>query len=236
MLPLTSPIVRQGALFPELVFLGVTELKNAGIAEKEAWEIYQQSFNYVDPVRRPRDISGDPEVAFLKYVREKTHLLKRKQAEGKIESITGFLREAIKKNYANPEFYDEEKRREAQSKVKEKRISDREHLRLEEQKKELALARDADIHQLCEQMVKDSPPLLEEAAESISKGNSAITKACQQEETLLKSYQKRAMVSVMVNQWLVKHYPERFAAIHERYQEQLAALDRKKAVSVQAAA
>ena len=235
---LPGQAIKQGNLFPEIEYIPptVSELKNTGLAEKEAWEIYQQSFNGVDVKVRPRDIGGDPEATFLKYVREKTHLLKRQQAEGKIKSVTGFLREAIRKNYANPEFSAEEKRRETQAKVKEKRVSDREGQRREELKKELTEARDADIHQLCGQMLQDSPALLEEAAESISRGNPAVKQACQQEETLLKSYQERAMVWVLVDQWLVKHYPERFAAIHERYQEQISALDRKKTVAAQAAA
>src|SRR5438093_9968992 len=39
-----------------------------------------------------------------RYIREKIHLLKRKQASGKVDHRTGFLLQVIRQNYANPEF------------------------------------------------------------------------------------------------------------------------------------
>jgi hypothetical protein len=68
----------------------------------------------VEADKRPEIAGDDGEAAFLHYVREKVDLLKRRQASGKVESSTGFLLEAIRKNYANPEFATAEQQKEAQ--------------------------------------------------------------------------------------------------------------------------
>ena len=103
-------VAKQGTLFTDLMDMptAVGELKNAGIAADEAWKIWQEGFNYVEMDKRPTNFKDTPEATFDRYVLEKIHLLKRMQAEGKIKNITGFLRTAIKKNYANPEFTAEE--------------------------------------------------------------------------------------------------------------------------------
>ena len=72
---------------------------------------------------RPENLGEDPEAAFAEYVREKIHLLKRRQATGKVENTTGFLLKAIKENYANPEFAEAHKRQvtEEQKKTRQQR-------------------------------------------------------------------------------------------------------------------
>ena len=98
--------IEQRILFPDVMDMppAVRELKNAGMAADEAWKIWQEGFNYVEAEKRPIDLKDNPEAAFDRYVLEKVHLLRRQQGAGKVKSITGFLRTAIKKNYANPEF------------------------------------------------------------------------------------------------------------------------------------
>jgi len=76
----------------------VRELVNTGLGSQDAWEVWQQGFGYVDATKRPKDIEFGP------YIREKIDLLKRRQAGGKVGSVTGFLLAAIRGNYANPEF------------------------------------------------------------------------------------------------------------------------------------
>ena len=93
-------------LFPELddTPLIVKELKDAGLSMQDALEIWQQGFRCVHEGVRPPIPAEAADVAFEDYIREKLHLLKRKLTSGKVENITGFLLEAIRKNFANPEF------------------------------------------------------------------------------------------------------------------------------------
>jgi hypothetical protein len=195
---------RQGELFlddkdtPRIV----RELKNAGLAAEEAWKIWQEGFKYVEESKRPTNIGENPEAAFDQYVLEKVHLLRRWQKEQKVRNVTGFLREALRKNYANPEFAAEQQKRKA--------AAGGERRRIEAQKAELKRARDVDIHQLCEKLVQENPALLEEAVEQICKENSLIRKACQREKTPAEHYQEKPMLRILVDQYLMARYPERF--------------------------
>lgn len=227
---------RQGTLFPDLMDmpLAVHELKAAGLAADEAWRIWQEGFAYVDQKKRPSDVGDNPEATFDRYVREKIHLLKRMQAAGKIKNSTGFLREAIKKNYANPEFTAEGKQREARETIKAARINDRERQRLEEQKTVLTRARDEDVHAICEQMVKNSPAFLEEATEYVFRENPGSRSVFESGKTLQETYRERPLLWIMVDKYLVGKHPDHFASILERYEKQIAALELKK--TAQAAA
>jgi hypothetical protein len=150
----------------------VRELKNAGMATDEAWKIWQEGFNCVNLEKRPVNLKDNPEEAFDRYVLEKVHLLKRMQAEGKIKNITGFLRTAIKKNYANPEFVPEITKKKAREDTKTQYITDHKRQLLEDQKRELQATRDAELHQLCTRIITESPALLAEVAADIFKENS----------------------------------------------------------------
>src|SRR5205823_9003417 len=75
----------------------VQELHAAGFSLQDAQDIWQRGFTQVEPGRRPADME------FATYVREKIHLLRRQPA-CKIKNATGFLLDALRKNYANPEF------------------------------------------------------------------------------------------------------------------------------------
>jgi hypothetical protein len=219
--------IEQGALFPDLVDMptAVRALKNAGMAADEAWKIWQEGFNYVENEKRPTNLKDNPEAAFDRYIQEKVHLLKRQQEAGKVKNITGFLRTAIKKNYANPEFTDEEKKKRMREETHTKHLTERRRQLLEERKGEIETTRDTEMHQLCERIVTETPALLEEAAEDIFKANPLLKKTCQPGKALLDSYQEKPMLRVLVDQCLMERYPERFRTIRERYDVQLTALE-----------
>lgn len=99
-LPIAETSADQERRFPELGDLPeiVTELRDAGLSVQDAWDVWHQGFGGVEAAERPTDTEFDT------YIREKIDLLKRRHAAGKVESVTGFLLAAIKKNYANPEW------------------------------------------------------------------------------------------------------------------------------------
>jgi hypothetical protein len=231
-----GPASRQGDLFPDAkdTPLTVRELKSAGLATDEAWKIWQEGFKYVDEDKRPTDIGENPESAFDKYVLAKVHLLRRRQAEQKVKNITGFLREAIKKNYANPEFFVEDKKQRVREETKAKHLTARKRQLLEEQKSEIQTIRDKELHQLCERIAQETPALLEQVVAKLFKENPVLKKTCQTGKALVDNYREKPMLRVMVDQYLIDYYPERFRAIHKRYESQLVALESKTATEEQA--
>jgi hypothetical protein len=162
------------------------------------------------------------------------HLLKRQRQAGKVKNITGFLCTAIKKNYANPEFVVEENKQRVKEATKAKQLSERRRQQSEEQRTDVQTQCDQELHQLCEQIVKETPTLLDQLTTDLFKENSILRKAYQPGKSLIENYQEKPMLRVMVGQYLMDHYPERFRAIRKRYESQLIALDQKTITGVRA--
>ena len=152
----------QRNLFPPLEDMPVLvkELKDAGLAASDAWEIWQQGFDFVEKAARPTDPGAATDVAFTQYICEKVHLLKRRLAAGKVENSTGFLLEAIKKNYANPEYVQEQKREVIAAAQKARKEQDKQVKRLEAQKTEIEEARNRELDDIYGQIALESPDIL----------------------------------------------------------------------------
>jgi ribosomal protein L39E len=230
MLELPKPVGKQGALFPDLEDMPVIvhDLKEMGLAASDAWEIWQKRFDYVDVSKRPHGVE------FETYIQEKLHLLKQRQAKGKVKSTTGFLLKAIKQNYTNPEFVTEETKRKIQGETITKHLNERKRQVLEDRKSELQTARDKELHQLCVEIAKETPALLEKVAVDVFKENPFLKKSCESGKPLLDTYQEKPMLRVIVDQYLMAHSPERFRAIRKRYESLLVALDPKMVAEEQA--
>src|SRR4029434_8885758 len=97
---------------------------------------------------RPADHGEDVEAAFVQYIREKVHLLKRRQASGKVENSTGFLLQAIRQNYANPEFAQELRREASVATQQAERERQKQGKMLEQQKADLEKNSDQELIQL----------------------------------------------------------------------------------------
>jgi hypothetical protein len=220
---------RQGTLFPDLIDMpvAVKELKEAGLSAKDAWEIWQQGFDYVEEGVRPGDLGEDTEAVFAQYIREKIHLLKRRQASGKMRSGTGFLLQAIKHNYANPEFAEEQRRQEAAALQKARQSREREIKALQEQKAQLEKACWADKRQRCKELAETAPDLFAQAVDALSTETPAFKKRYRPDRTPVENYHDTALLWVDIEPYLEQHYPEHFADIRVTYAPQLAVLDEK---------
>jgi hypothetical protein len=220
---------RQGTLFPDLADIPavVKELKDVGLSATDAWEIWQKGWEGVDSENRPEIGAGDSEAVFLRYVREKIDLLKRRRAAGKVENSTGFLLEAIKKNYANAEFSAAEKEREVQRWRETKAARERKHERLRDEKIGLERERRDEAHVLSKEMFSASPELAEEIARGLLQGESWFKKQYEPGRSALENYQKVSMLWVEMDRCLEEQHPERFRTIQEKYDGQLGALDQK---------
>jgi hypothetical protein len=212
----------QGKLFPDLDDMppAVKELKDAGVSTQDALEIWQQGFGYVQEKVRPAELGEDVEATFVQYIREKIHLLKRRQASGKVENSTGFLLEALKKNYTNPEFTKEQKARDRKAKAHKLAA-------LEEQRQQTRYTHENAIHVHCTRMIEASPDLLEEAVTALREKNSTFWQGYSPDQAPLKDYRERPSLYVPVENFLTQRYPEHFQALTAAYDAQVAALDEK---------
>lgn len=172
-------------------------------------------------------MDGDEETAFLRYVEEKLDLLTRRQATGKVESSTGFLLDAIRKNYANPEFGVAEQHKEAQRRREAKAASERELERLRDEKIALERARHDEAHALCKALFTAAPALAEEAVEALLAEVRWFKMQYERGKTALENYLTGPALWIEMDRYLEEHHPERFLAIQEKYDGQLETLDKK---------
>jgi Initiator Replication protein len=217
----------QGTLFPaEETPLAVSLLKDAGLSSSDAWDIYQRGWAFVaDDAIRPADPGEDPEAAFVRYIREKIHLLKRRQASGKVDNSTGFLLEAIRQNYANPEYTAENQREAERKSHQAKREREKQAKALAQQKEDLEQARDKELDQLSSRMATELPGVLEEAAAELLTESFGFRQFYDRERSALENYLARKAVQVLLNPFLERHAPERFEAVKQKYAPQIAAID-----------
>jgi hypothetical protein len=228
-LMLPEPSKKQGTLFPDLEDMPVVVkmLKDTGLSAQDTWEIWQSGFDGVEPERRPEIAGDDREAAFLDYVREKVDLLKRKQASGKVENSTGFLLEAIRKNYANAEFAAAEREKEAQRGREARAGRVRKLEKLRDGKIELERARRDEVGVLCREMLAASPELAEEAAKALVQKVSWFRNQYRPGQTALENYRKVPGLWVEMDRYLEERHPDQFIAIREKYDARLETIDKQ---------
>jgi len=224
---LPEPQSEQRTLFPDLEDMPATvkELRDAGLATQDALEIWQQGFSFVDEEVRPSNTGEDVEAAFVRYIREKIHLLKRRQASGKVENSTGFLLQAIRQNYANPEFAQEQKREASAAMQQAKRERLKQVKILEQQKVELEKACDWELNQLRDHVAAESPDILDRAVAELLTENRGFLFLYKHDKSALENYLSRLSLQAFFHPYLEKHNPAGFEAIRQRYAAQIAAVD-----------
>ena len=216
-LELPGPMVQQGVLFPDYEDAPmVWELKTAGLSAEEAWKIWQQGFESVRPDKRPESME------FETYLREKLDLLKRRKAEGKVNSATGFLLKAIQENYSNAEFAEAERRKSAQQQQRQAK-------RQEATKVTLERERDDALHALCHQLFEATPALAEEAAQFLLAGNALFKQQYRSDKDPLENYQARPLLWIEMDRYLRQQHPEHFREVLAHYDTRLRALEPKAA-------
>jgi hypothetical protein len=224
---LPGPANTQAPLFPELDDMPplVKELRDVGLSTQDALEVWQKGFHYVDSATRPVEIGEDAEAEFARYIREKIHLLKRRQASGKVENITGFLLEAIRKNFANPEFSQEEKHQKAAEATKAKKVKDGQKRQLERQLEELEKARNEALAKECSDIAAMSPEVLETALPGVLQTNAVLRDLYKPDRSALDNYRESFSLQGALGPYLESHAPERIQAIKDHYAKLMAAVE-----------
>ena len=224
---LPGPANTQAPLFPELDDMPplVKELRDVGLSTQDALEVWQKGFHYVDAATRPLEIGEDAEAEFARYIREKIHLLKRRQASGKVENITGFLLEAIRKNFANPEFSQEEKHQKAAEATKAKKVKDVQKRQLESQLEELEKARNEALAKECSDIAAMSPEVLETALPGVLQTNAVLRDLYKPDRSALDNYWESFSLQGALGPYLESHAPERIQAIKDHYAKLMATVE-----------
>ena len=176
----------QESLFPDVENLSrvAVELVQAGLDRKVALQIADQEWEFVTPEKLP---SPGSYADFLSYISEKLEM--SVDAEG-VKNRAGYIVEAIRENYQNPEL---QKAREIRAeKAKEKQ--------LEELREEFNLKRKT----LIRQVVHADPHLVERAAERIH--SYIVRQRLDEQPSVMTAYQKGGMVAAEINAILAEEF------------------------------
>lgn len=227
-LPDSSTLPPRPASNPDGLPDVVLALQEAGLAPQEAWDIWRQGFAGVAEDVRPPGAHDDAKAAFVQYIQEKIHLLKRRQAAGKVEHTTGFLREAIRQNYANPEYA-------AAQQQEARRVQQQAAAEVEQQRQALAqqqaaveARRDQALQTLCSRIAEAQPEVLEQAVAWALQEVQGFRLLYYREHSALDNYRGRVAMQALLNPYLERQAPERFVEVRERYRAEIAALESQR--------
>ena len=193
----------QESLFPDIENLPVValELIQSEIDRKVALQIAEQEWNFVNREKLPSPGSYPD---FLGYVAEKIEM--SVDAVG-VKNRAGYIVEAIRENYQDPEL---QKRREARAeKAKEKALED------------LTTEFNAKQRNILRQVVHAEPELVEAAAERVQAY--IVRQRLEEHNTALAAYQKGGMVAAEINAILAEEFcQELLAPVVAAYEDEKA--------------
>ena len=193
----------QESVFPDIEDLPpiAVELVQSGIDRKVALRIAAQDWDFVNPEKLP---SPGTYSDFLSYISEKIEM---SVDAASVKNRAGYIVEAIRENYEDPEL--QKQRQIRAEKAKEKELED---LTTEFNAKQKTLLRQA-IHA--------DPELVERAAESIH--SHIIRQRLEAHDTALIAYQKGGMVAAEINAILAAEFcQELLAPIVAAYEDERA--------------
>ena len=182
----------QESLFPDIENLPVVavELVQAGIDRKMALRIAEQDWDFVNPEKLPTP-GTYPD--FLSYISEKIEM---SVDAASVKNRAGYIVEAIRENYEDPEL--QKQRQIRAEKAKEKALED------------LTTEFTAKRKTLLRQAVHTQPELIERAAERIH--SHIIRQRLEAHDTALVAYQKGGMVAAEINAILAAEFCQELLA------------------------
>lgn len=210
---------------PEALPVIVQALREAGVSTSDALDLWQQGFACVEPRVRPTDQDAQGETAFAQYVREKVHLLQRRQAAGKIDNPTGFLLQAIRQNYANPAFAQKAQRQIAPHAPQTLRHQDVQRQALVAEKTALEQECERELDRLRAQVAMRAPEVIEHATATLLTNDDGFQFLYERGKSAHDNYQERYAIQAFLNPYLEQHDPVPFEGIRQRYAAQSAAVE-----------
>lgn len=205
----------------------ITELTDVGFSLADATAIWRKKFGFVEAAVRPAATDADTEAAFLDYVRDKLHLLARQQAAGSVTNGPGFVRQALRHNYAPPALAADAPARAAAHQAAPTRAAQQAHLK--HQIEEVQRAWDTALGATLSTLADTQPHVVEAAVRATLAATPFLRYVCSGEGPPLGLYRTSLALRSVVNTTLVPHLPAQVAALTAQYAPQLAALQAQRA-------
>jgi hypothetical protein len=189
----------------------VLDLTKAGLPEDEAHEIWEQGWNCVNADKRShRD-------DFVAYVREKIALLDARPP-GTVRNRVGFLIEAIRANYTDPQI-------EAAASSHKQQAMAQQRQRLTEQRVDMEQRRDIANHKVRLRLIAEDARLLDDALATVLEETPTNRMFVDREKDAAENYTAAAGLAAIVDAHLMARFPKRLASAKSRYGAQIRKID-----------
>jgi hypothetical protein len=221
MLPVTD--AQQHSLFPDFEDMPevVKLLREVGLSDNDAWEIWQKGFLFVQPSKRPVVDDNDSKTAFIQYVNEKIHLLKlRQESDRGVSNPSGFLVQAIRLNYGNPQFEKEQAARKRADKVRQLQ-------KLTTKRDQIERERDDALSMLTNRIVQGEGQADEAIANLKTEGHPAFKLFYNSTIPALDNYHAHRGIAMGVSEWAERKFPVQFQKVRRKFEQPLAELDKQ---------
>ena len=221
MLPMSDS--QQHTLFPvweDMPFV-VKLLKDVGLADNDAWEVWQKGFNFVQPNKRPVVDDDDPQTVFIQYVNEKIHLLKsRQESDRGVSNPSGFLMQALRLNYANPQF-------EKEQAARKRADRERQLKRLEIERNKIEHERDDALMALTNEVVQLEGQVDKAIAALKMKAHPSLKLFYDPRKSALENYHAHRGIAIAIGEWVEGQFPVQFEEARQKFEKPLAAIDKQ---------
>ncbi|MEO2005023.1 MAG: replication initiation protein, partial [Candidatus Poribacteria bacterium] len=189
----------------------VQDLAKAGVPEDEAAEVWRQGWNYVNADKRShRD-------DFVAYVRGKIAILDAKPT-GTVRNRVGFLIEAIRDNYTDPQI-------EATSSLQAQNSDAEQRRRLAAEREAVLAKREAADHRVCLKLIAENPEVVENAYAAVLDTTPTNRMFVERAKSAAENYEANGALTAIMDAHIKATVPKRFAAAASRYARQLTRLD-----------
>jgi hypothetical protein len=198
----------------------ISLLTEAGLSQRDARKIARERWDYVDAEADPEKVADG---SFESYIREKIDLLQRQEKTPR--SRTGFLLKAIRENWVNPAFAEQEKKTTETHLAMQKLTNEQKRERLRDEKEQILRERDNKKRPICEELL--TPALAEALLCDLVERKRYNKSWLNHGLTALENYKDGGWFAMAMDEALEERYPDRLRAINQEYQPRLDALDAK---------
>lgn len=197
----------------------VLDLISFGLNKEISLDILHRKWDFLDNPNTKN--SYDEELEFADYIRAQISYVNEKTRKGTAKDPAPYLLKAIKEGFANVDEF---------LKTKRERELKRINFEIEKFKEELVNFKnklEGEIELLIEELITENPQILSEVINNLRKiDNSSIKLRYNKSFSPLENYKKKTPIRLAVNEYLENHFPEKFNQPHDKYEKNVAKVNR----------
>jgi plasmid replication initiation protein len=183
-----------------------------GFTDSDAKKIIKDPFQYVKDTDT-LNVIKEKNLSKEEYIQEKIDYYRFEKEKKKIERPTGFIIQALKKNFWNERI---EKEKERRIKLVERRQRIEKIEVLQKEKTKVGNERVSVVQSAIIRLNNDSPEILEEIIEGLKKESTIVASSYKYNKSGIDNYVNGRMLSALVNNKYIKNYAHLYPEIEKK--------------------